>query len=56
MSCLAGAWKALTHQSTKLYPAFFTPDTPPKGSGLVTADSEGGADRSGASLRLAIGN
>ena len=47
---------ALTHQSTKLYPAFLTPDTPSKGSGPVTADSEGGADGSGASLRLAIGN
>ena len=47
---------ALTHQSTKLYPAFLTPDTPPKGSGPVTADSEPAADGSGASLRLAIGN
>ena len=47
---------ALTHQSTKLYPAFLTPDTLPKSSGPVTADSEGGADSSGASLRLAIGN
>lgn len=46
----------LTHQSTKLYPAFLTPDTPSKASGPVTADSEGGADGSGASLRLAIGN
>ena len=46
----------LTHRSTKLYPAFLTPDTPPKSSGPVTADSEGGADGSGASLRLAIGN
>jgi hypothetical protein len=35
---------------------FLTPDTPPKSSGPVTADSEGGADGSGASLRLAIGN
>ncbi len=32
------------------------PRHPPKGSGPVTADSEGGADGSGASLRLAIGN
>ena len=56
MPCLAGAWKALTHQSTKLYPAFLTPDTLPKSSGPVTADSEGGAEGSGASLRLAIGN
>jgi hypothetical protein len=47
---------ALTHQSTKLYPAFLTPDTPSKGSGSFSADSEGGADGSGASLRLAIGN
>jgi len=47
---------ALTHQSTKLYPAFLTPDTPPKGSGPVTADSEAGADGSGASRRLAIGD
>ena len=46
----------LTHQLTKLYPAFLTPDTPPKSSGPVTADSEGGADGSGASRRLAIGN
>ena len=47
---------ALTARSTKLYPAFLTPDTPSKGSGPVTADSEGGADGSGTSRRLAIGN
>jgi len=47
---------APTHQSTKIYPAFLTPDTPSKGSGPVTADSERGADGSGASPRLAIGN
>jgi len=47
---------ALTHRSTKLYPAFLTPDTPSKGSAPVTADSEKGADGSGASRRLAIGN
>jgi hypothetical protein len=37
-------------------PRLFDPRHPPKGSGPVTADSEGGADGSGASLRLAIGN
>jgi hypothetical protein len=35
MPCFAGAWKALTHQSTKLYPAFLTPDTPQKVLGLL---------------------
>jgi len=37
-------------------PRLFDPKHPPKGSGPVTADSEGGADGSGASRRLAIGN
>jgi hypothetical protein len=47
---------ALTHQSTKLYPAFLTPDTPLKSSGPVTADLEEGADGRSASLRQAIGD